>query len=83
MRGERGGDLRVASFSLPSHPGPVERVSTSFSGSGWCGSGAVGAVGGASSLVEFIAPRCETGFFSGPQDEPGSAPQYIPAKPRG
>lgn len=46
MRGERSGDLRVASFSLPSHPGPVERVSTSFSGSGWCGSGAVEAVGG-------------------------------------
>jgi hypothetical protein len=40
-RGEKGGDLHVASFSLPSHPGPVERVSTSFSVSGWCSSGAV------------------------------------------
>lgn len=54
-RGEKGEELRLALFSLPSHPCPVERVSTSLSGSGWRSLwGCSRAVVGASSLVEFI-----------------------------
>lgn len=74
-REEAGGEKVVRSspgFSLPGHPGPVERVSTSFSAGRWRSR----ALAGASSLVEFI--RCTLGSSLGHRTNPdASSPVHL------
>lgn len=72
----------AASSSLPSHPCPVERVSTSFSGSGWCSLwGCSRAVVGASSLVELI--RCKLGSSLGHKMKLDASSPVHPSQAKG